>query len=246
MTAFLRQWRVLLSAAVALALLSLPAPASDLPDGFVRLADVDPTVRQDMRYAGGDNFLGRPARGYDAAVCILTEQAADALSRVQKKLAAQDLTLVVFDCYRPESAVKDFAAWVGKSKSRDPQWHPNVSRSDLIRQGYIARRSGHSRGSTVDLAIAQASPPGSTADPRCGAQDTGTLDFGTGFDCLDPRSRTAYSPLPADAARNRKLLVDAMAEAGFRNYTKEWWHFTLANEPFPRRRFDFPVTEQTP
>lgn len=243
MTAFLRQCRVLLAAAIPFALLPLPAPASDLPAGFVRLADVDPTIRQDMRYAGAANFLGRPATGYDAAVCILTEQAASALSKVQVRLAAQDLTLVVFDCYRPESAVKDFADWVGKSKSTDPRWHPNVSRGDLIRQGYIARRSGHSRGSTVDLATAPASPSGSTANPDCGAQDAGTLDFGTGFDCLDPKSRTAYSPLSADAAGNRKLLVEAMANAGFRNYAKEWWHFTLKDEPFPRRRFDFPVTE---
>jgi D-alanyl-D-alanine dipeptidase len=231
-----------LTVAAALALLPLPALASDLPAGFVRLADIDLTIRQDMRYAGSANFLGRAAKGYDAPVCILTTEAAKALSEVQKTLAAQSLTLVVFDCYRPDRAVKDFAAWVRQSKSRDPLWHPNVRRSDLIRQGYIASRSGHSRGSTVDLAIAPVSLPASPANPVCGAQDAGTLDFGTGFDCLDPQSHTAYSPLSPDAVKNRKLLVDAMSAAGFRNYRNEWWHFTLANEPF-RKRFDFPVTE---
>jgi D-alanyl-D-alanine dipeptidase len=232
------------SPAAVAALLSLAATAAsaaDLPAGFVRLADVDPSIRQDMRYAGGENFLGRPAAGYDAPACILTKQAAEALSKVQKTLAAEKLTLVVFDCYRPVSAVEDFAAWVRGSKSKDPLWHPNVRRSDLIRQGYIATRSGHSRGSTVDLAIApivSAAP----SNPACGAQNAGTLDFGTGFDCLDPTSATAYTPLPSEAAANRKRLVEAMRAAGFRNYKNEWWHFTLVGEPFPNRRFDFPIT----
>lgn len=222
--------------------LALPALAADLPTGFVRLADTDPSIRQDMRYAGSANFLGRPAKGYDAPVCILTREAAEALSRVQKILASRNLTLVVFDCYRPDRAVKDFAAWVKQSRAKDPLWHPNVRRSDLIRQGYIASRSGHSRGSTVDLAIAPTTPIASPTNPACGAQNAGTLDFGTGFDCLDPKSRTAHSPLSPDAAKNRTLLVDAMSAAGFRNYKNEWWHFTLANEPF-RKRFDFPVTD---
>ena len=224
------------------ALISTSALAADLPAGFVRLADIDPTIRQDIRYAGSANFLGRPAKGYDAPACILTRQAADALSKVQKALAPQNLTLVVFDCYRPDRAVKDFAAWVRRSKSKDALWHPNVRRSDLIKQGYIASRSGHSRGSTVDLAIASASP-GPSSNPVCGAKNAGTLDFGTGFDCLDPQSRTAYSPLSPDAVKNRKLLVDAMSAAGFHNYRNEWWHFTLVNEPFSKR-FDFPVTAE--
>jgi D-alanyl-D-alanine dipeptidase len=235
--------RVLLRAAAVavLAVLPLPALAADLPAGFVRLADIDPTIRQDMRYAGSANFLGRRAKGYEAPVCILTKQAAEALSKVQKSLAVQNLTLVVFDCYRPDSAVKDFVAWVKQSKAKDPLWHPNVRRSDLIKQGYIASRSGHSRGSTVDLAIAPTTPPNPPINPACGAQNAGTLDFGTGFDCLDPKSRTAYSPLSPDAVKNRKMLVDAMSATGFRNYRNEWWHFTLNNEPFPKQRFDFVV-----
>lgn len=227
--------------AIFLALLTSPTHAADLPWGFVRLADIDPTIRQDMRYAGSANFLDRPAKGYDAPVCILTRQAADALSKVQKNLKAENLTLVVFDCYRPVRAVKDFVRWVGSSKSTDPRWHPNVRRSDLIRQGYIASRSGHSRGSTVDLAIAPTTP-GAPTNPQCGAQNAGTLDFGTGFDCLDPKSATAYTPLPSEAAANRRRLVDEMRAAGFRNYKNEWWHFTLVGEPFPNGHFGFPVT----
>ena len=229
-------------AVLASLLVPLPATASELPAGFVRLRDVDPEIRQDIRYAGSANFLKRPAKGYDAPVCILTRKAAEALSRVQKSLDP-GFTLVVFDCYRPDRAVKDFANWVGQSKQKDPLWHPNVRRRDLIRQGYIASRSGHSRGSTVDLAIVPLDPAGKTANPSCGAQDTGSLDFATGFDCIDPKSRTAYSPLPKEAAANRRLLVEAMKAEGFRNYSKEWWHFTLNEEPFPKRYFDFPVTD---
>lgn len=238
--AFGSLFRALISA--ILMLFPLPALAADLPAGFVRLADIDPTIRQDMRYAGSDNFLGRPAKGYEAPACILTKQAADALSRVQQSLTP-DFTLVVFDCYRPDRAVKDFAGWVSQSKAKDPAWHPNVRRSDLIRQGYIARRSGHSRGSTVDLAIAPLAQGKAPTDPKCGAKGAQTLDFATGFDCLDPKSTTAYSPLPPIAVSNRKRLVDAMTAAGFRNYSKEWWHFTLNAEPFPKRYFDFPVTD---
>ena len=233
----------LAAAAALLSLASTAAGAADLPAGFVRLADVDPSIRQDMRYAGGANFLGRPAAGYDAPACILTKQAAEALSKAQKTLAAEKLTLVVFDCYRPVSAVEDFVGWVKQGKSMDPRWHPNVRRSDLIKQGYIASRSGHSRGSTVDLAVAPIAPA-APSNPICGAQNAGTLDFGTGFDCLDPTSATTYTPLSSEAAANRKRLVGTMRAAGFRNYKNEWWHFTLVGEPFPDKRFDFPITAQ--
>ncbi|RUU03010.1 D-alanyl-D-alanine dipeptidase [Mesorhizobium sp. USDA-HM6] len=222
-------------------LMPLPAHADPLPAGFVRLADVDPTIRQDIRYAGIENFLHRKADGYEAPVCILTEQAAKALSRVQKAFAAKGLTLVVFDCYRPARAVADMRKWTREGGAPDPQWFPKVERGDLIAKGYVGELSSHSRGSTVDLAIAKTTKK-SAAHPACGALDAGTLDFGTGFDCFDPSSETAHRPLPAEAATNRKMLLAAMRAAGFRNYAREWWHFTLADEPFPKQRFDFPVT----
>jgi len=228
---------------IALLTSALPALAADLPAGFVRLADVDASIRQDMRYAGADNFLGRPAKGYEAPVCILTEQAAKSLSRVQRALAAEKLTLVVFDCYRPEQAVSDFVGWVEAGGAIDSRWSPKTRRSDLISKGYIGARSAHSRGSTVDLGIApedESSEP--IAEPACGARGTKTIDFGTGFDCFDKKSETAFRPLPGNAAANRKRLVSAMRAAGFKNYRREWWHFTLSGEPFPKQRFDFPVT----
>ena len=223
-------------------LLTLPALAADLPAGFVRLKDIDPTIRQDMRYAGSANFLGRPAKGYDAPACILTPEAAEALSKAQKALASEQLTLVVFDCYRPTSAVADFVAWTRQGGKIDPMWSPKVKRRDLVSQGYIAGRSAHSRGSTVDIGIAPLDPAAAAPDPSCGAAGARTLEFGTGFDCFDPTSNTAHAPLPAGASENRRKLVQAMKAQGFRNYAAEWWHFTLNGEPFPRKRFGFPVT----
>jgi D-alanyl-D-alanine dipeptidase len=231
-----------LLAVLLLGPLSLPAFASGLPPGFVYLRDVDPTIRQDMRYAGPFNFLGRPASGYDAAECILTDAAAKALSAVQKKVADRGLTLVVFDCYRPARAVADFAAWVKQGGPPDPRWYPRTRRGDLIAEQYIASHSSHSRGSTVDLALAPADGSKPAApDPECGAEKTGTVAFGTGFDCLDGKSRTAFRPLSPEAIVNRKTLVAAMQAQGFRNYAREWWHFTLKGEPFKQQEFDFPV-----
>lgn len=218
-----------------------PAHADALPAGFVRLADVDPSIRQDIRYAGSDNFLHRKVKGYDAPACILTQQAAKALSAVQKTIAARGLTLVVFDCYRPARAVVDIGGWTKQDGPADPQWYPRVKRSDLIAKGYVGELSAHSRGSTVDVAIARTDGR-SSPNPACGAVDADTLDFGTGFDCFDPMSETAQRGLASEAAANRKMLVDAMRAGGFKNYAREWWHFTVASEPFAKERFDFPIT----
>ncbi|SJM35946.1 D-alanyl-D-alanine dipeptidase [Mesorhizobium delmotii] len=218
-----------------------PVLSADLPAGFVRLADIDRTIRQDIRYARTDNFLHRKAAGYDAPVCILTGRAAEALSGVQKAIAAVGLTLVVFDCYRPARAVSDMGEWTGEGGSPDPQWYPTVKRKDLIAKGYVGELSTHSRGSTVDVALARADRK-TAPKQACGVSDAETLDFGTGFDCFDPMSETAHRPLAGEATANRNRLVEAMRAGGFRNYAREWWHFTLENEPFPKQRFDFPVT----
>lgn len=230
-----------LAATILVTATPLPAFADPLPAGFVRLADIAPSIRQDIRYAGSDDFLHRKVSGYDAPVCILTRQAAQALAGVQMAIAVRGLTLVVFDCYRPARAVADMGEWTREGGPSDPQWYPKVERGDLIAKGYIGELSAHSRGSTVDLAIARTDHPSSTK-PACGAADADTLDFGTGFDCFDPRSETAHRPLGNDAAANRKLLVDTMRAGGFKNYVREWWHFTLEQEPFAKERFDFSVS----
>lgn len=241
---------LLLPSLAALVASAPPAAAGDLPPGFVRLADVDATIRQDMRYAGPFNFLGRKVAGYGAPACILTREAAAALKRAQAKLVAQGFSLKVYDCYRPAAAVADFARW-----ARDPdtatkaEYYPAEEKAQLFRRGYIASRSGHSRGSTVDLTIVPKDKPAAapagfagpcTAPPAERRADE-SVDMGTAFDCFDDRASTRHPAIVGEPARHRRILLDAMREAGFVNYAREWWHFGLANEPFPKTYFDFPV-----
>jgi len=229
-------------------MLLLPAPVlagATLPRGFVYLRDIDPTIVQDIRYAGSHNFVGRPIKGYLAAECILSVSAANALALAQKRLAEKKLSLIVWDCYRPKRAVADFFAW-----SRDParaemkaEFYPRTDKANLFALGYVAIRSAHSRGSTVDLGIVPAdvssAPPRDPSQPlrACTAPkserfEDGTIDLGTGPDCLDALASTS-SPLVGTVARgNRQMLKSVMREAGFRSYFREWWHFELVNAPF--------------
>jgi len=201
--------------------------ARDRPAAFVDAAAVVPGLTADIRYAGSHNFVGRPIEGYQAPRCLMTQAAADALAGVARDLAPR-LVIKVFDCYRPVRAVMNFVRW-----ARDPndqaekaEFYPNVDKRTLFRDGYIASRSGHSRGSTMDLTLA-------TADGH-------ELDMGTPFDLFSPKSWSDASVTPEQHA-NRMLLAAAMRRRGFRGYDKEWWHFTLRDEPFPDTYFDFPV-----
>ncbi len=192
---------VLTRAGLALTIVMLPVWASAgsaLPRGFVYLRDIDPTIVQDIRYAGSHNFVGRPIKGYLAAECILSASAANALATVQRKLAEKKLSLIVWDCYRPTRAVADFLQW-----SRDPvhsemkaEFYPRTDKQKLFALGYLATRSAHSRGSTVDLGIvpadfSSAAPPNlpqplkACTAPKGDRFEDGTIDFGTGYDCLD-------------------------------------------------------------
>lgn len=220
---------------------------------LVYLRDIDGSILQDMRYAGPNNFTGRRVPGYGAAECMLLRDVADALSRVQQSLAGRNLSLRVYDCYRPRRAVRAFEAWA-KDPGGDPllkRFHPNLEKNQLFDLGYIASISGHSRGDTVDLTLVSLparktaafkadAPYGSCAGPaEVRAPDAG-VDMGTGFDCFDPLSHTKAAEISPEQRRWRQLLVDAMARQGFRNYHKEWWHFTY----MPERRgrtFDVPI-----
>lgn len=221
-------------------LLPGPAFAADLPAGFVRLADTDPAIGQDIRYAGSDNFTGRPVTGYEAPACILTAKAAKALARARATVEARGMMLVVFDCYRPPRAVDDLVEWSRKPGPPDPRWFPRVRRDELLAKGYVGLQSNHSRGSTVDLTLAPVGRPNAVT-VGCTPPPEGAVDMGSGFDCFDPVSATASKAASSEARGNRALLVEAMRAAGFRNYAGEWWHFSLADEPFPKQRFDFPV-----
>jgi zinc D-Ala-D-Ala dipeptidase len=215
--------------------------------------DIDPSILQDIRYATPNNFTGREVPGYAAAECMLLRDVAEALSRVQQGLLQHKLSLKVYDCYRPRRAVRAFESWV-RNPELDPQlkrFHPNLEKSELIGLGYIASVSGHSRGDTVDvtlvsLPIRKARPfkidaaYGSCAGPPEARAPDGSVDMGTSFDCFDPLSHTKAPGLTPQQQRWRQALVEAMAEQGFRNYQKEWWHFTY----MPERRgrtFDVPI-----
>lgn len=233
------------------AVLAAVAPAraeTGLPDGFVHLAAVAPTIRQDIRYAGSRNFLGRPVAGYQAAECILTRPAAEALARVQAEVSRRGLTLLVWDCYRPERAVADFMAWTRDAGDQRMRaiYYPALDKRDLPRLGYLSSRSAHSRGSTVDLGLAPLAGSGTGGQGACTAPhgariDDGAVDLGTAYDCFDTLSHTRDPRIGREAAANRALLARAMQRHGFRGYAREWWHFQLVREPFPGRVFDFPV-----
>lgn len=248
----------LFAAAIFLAL-TFPGLAAELREGFVRLSAVAPQIEQDIRYFGSHNFVGRPIDGYDAGECILTQQAAAALVAVARDLEPERLGLQVYDCYRPVRAVANFAAW---AKDHDDlgmqaEFYPRIDKADLFDLGYIANRSGHSRGSTVDLAIRrldQETPlPWQAAKklvdctlPESERFADGILDFGTGYDCFDVKAHHGAGGIEPAAAANREKLAVVMEENGFKRYAEEWWHYTLAEEPFPDTYFEFPVTAAVP
>jgi len=234
------------------------ASAADLPEDFVYLRDVDPTILQDMRYAGSDNFTGTRVPGYDAPECVLLRPAAEALKAVQADLRPKGLTLKVYDCYRPTRAVAAFVAWAKEPDvpSAKMVHYPNLPKTALF-PDYIATRSGHSRGATVDLTLvpiaagSQGSAPAESAAPRsCTAPQEarapdGSLAMGTSFDCFDVKANTAAPGLTGEERANRAMLVDAMQAHGFETYPKEWWHFTYQPEPYPETYFDFPIEPRT-
>ncbi len=231
-----------------------PEPPSALPDGLVHLRDFAPGIVQEMRYHTAYNFVGEPIDGYEAPTCILTEPAARALAKVQADLEARGYGLKVYDCYRPQRAVDHFVRWAGNlnDERMKTAFYPDEPKRYLVSRGYIARRSGHSRGSTVDLTVIRqpAAEPTSYPTPDSLHTCTGAvgerfpetgLDMGTAYDCLSPRAATENPEVGEDALANRRMLRSVMMQHGFRNYQKEWWHYTLRNEPFPDTYFDVPV-----
>lgn len=218
---------------VVVLLFSHGVSAGELPKGFVDARTVIPDLRLELRYLGTDNFVGQRVDGYRAERCILTGEAAAALKQVQDDLRPFGLALKVYDAYRPQRAVDHFDRWArALSDTRTKMaFYPDVAKKDLFRLGYIAGRSSHSRGSTVDLTIVVA------ADGQPGRD----LDMGTGFDLFGPASWPASTTVTAEQRAHRLLLRSLMVRHGFVPFDMEWWHFTLAHEPYPATYFDFPV-----
>jgi D-alanyl-D-alanine dipeptidase len=250
----MQKWQLIL--AITLTGLGLSGPqtarAQALPGGFVYLRDIDPGIIQDIRYAGLNNFVGRPLAGYGAGECVVKREVGLMLKSVQEELALQGLSLKMLDCYRPARAVADMVAWSkdGRETPAQRRYNPAFSKQDLFRLGYIAERSGHSRGAAVDLTLVDLKADNSGSfDPAkpyadCTANvkeraPEGSVDMGTGYDCSDVKSHTAARSITAAQRRWREKLVLLMARRGFVNYSKEWWHFSLPGAG--AQAYDFPI-----
>ena len=229
-------------------------PTEALPPGFVHLQTLDPTILTEVRYAGAHNFIGRPVPGYEAPEVVLTREAAEALAEVQADVRPMGYTLKVYDGYRPQRAVDEFVRWAADpdDDAMRAEFYPDVPKDRLFPERYIAERSGHSRGSTVDLTLVElpATPtaPWMPGDPLrpCTAPHgerwpDNSIDMGTGFDCFSEKSHHGSDAISEQARANREILLSAMERHGFEPYPEEWWHYTLADEPFPDAYFNFPI-----
>ena len=213
-------------------ILMIPALAQkqQIPQGFTYLNKMIPDIVLEVRYAGSNNFLGTPVEGYKEEVVILSTPAAQALTKVQQELKTLGYCLNVFDGYRPQRAVNHFISWakVSGDTLKKQQFYPDVDKKDLFNLGYISSRSGHSRGSTVDLTI---------IDYNTGKE----VDMGGAYDFFGELSHHNYSGISEAQKKNRDLLKKIMIKHGFSPYAQEWWHYTYQPEPFPDTYFDFVI-----
>jgi zinc D-Ala-D-Ala dipeptidase len=241
----------ILAALLALMTIST-AHAQSLPGGFVYLRDIDPSIIQDIRYATSNNFVGRPLAGYGVGECVVKREIGLRLKAVQQELVAQNLSLKMFDCYRPARASLDMVRWSqnGHETAAERRYNPKIPKTELFRLGYIASRSQHSTGAALDLTLVDLKADNSGKyDPSKAYADCtapvearppeGSVDMGTGYDCTDLKGHTAAPSISPDQRAWRKRLVAAMARQGFVNYAKEWWHFSLPGAG--GAAYDFPI-----
>ncbi|MFG3273951.1 M15 family metallopeptidase [Streptomyces luteogriseus] len=228
------------------------------PEDFVALRSVDPTIIQEMRYVTPHNFVGERIDGYRQPICILTRPAAQALHKAQRRLLRKGYTLKVYDCYRPQRAVDHFVRWAEDldDEAMKGEFYPNVDKTRLFADGYIAAKSGHSRGSTLDVTLVRlpAKPtrpyhPGEPLVPCFAPQGErfpdNSIDMGTGFDCFDTLSHTLDPRIQGRQRANRLLLKSTLEDLGFVNLAEEWWHYTFKPEAHPDTYFDFPVARKS-
>jgi len=200
-------------------------------DDFVFVDEFVPGIRWDAKYATWDNFTGKPVDGYHANRIVGTRALCAALDRAREKAASFGFGLLLWDGYRPQRAVDCFLRWSqqpedGRTK---PRHYPNIDRPEIFKQGYVAAKSGHSRGATVDLTL----------------YDLATdelVPMGGDHDLMDAVSHHRATAITEVEARNRHQLRSVMEACGFDSYDREWWHYTLKHEPYPQSYFDFPIT----
>lgn len=200
---------------------------------FVLLSDYVPSCVQEIRYFSTYNFIGDRIDGYEQPVAIITKQAARALKSVANEMAVKGYRLKIFDAYRPATAVKHFVLWgiEDLDQRMKPFFYPDLDKQDLFNLGYIASKSSHSRGSTVDLTL---------LDMATGKE----IDMGSPFDYFSEKSHPDYDGVTDEQHENRMLLRDVMVRYGFEPIDCEWWHFTLKDEPYRDTYFEFPVNTE--
>lgn len=197
---------------------------------FVFLDEMLPGVRWDAKYATWDNFTGKPVDGYEANRVVGTRALAAALAQARTRAGALGYGLLLWDGYRPQRAVDCFLRWAAQPEdgATKEAHYPYIARSEMVSKGYVAPQSGHSRGSAIDLTLYRL--------------DTGVLvPMGTCFDFMDERSHHASVNVSAAEAENRRVLRAVMEDSGFVPFACEWWHYSLKDEPYPNRYFDFPI-----
>ena len=244
--------KILLTIFITLTL-SVQYFSQNIPEGFVEIREIIPDVSLDLRYLTNHNFLGVPVDGYRTEKCYITKAAADSLAKVQEELRKFNLSLKIYDAYRPQQAVDHFVRWAKDLSDTltKKEFYPTVDKSRLFVDGYIAEKSGHSRGSTVDLTIVPIPlpyQPEFDINNQCECFEStdkrfkdNSIDMGTGFDCFHSLSHTENIKLTPQQRANRLLLKSLMDKYGFKNLAEEWWHFTLRNEPYPNTYFDFEI-----
>ena len=203
------------------------------PSGFVLLADYVPSIVQEIRYYSTYNFIGDKIDGYEQPCAIITKEAARALKTVSNELNVQGYRMKVFDCYRPACAVKHFVMWgLEDTDIRMKEYfYPDLVKQELFSKGYVASRSSHSRGSTIDLTL---------LDMKTGKD----LDMGSPFDMFSEVSHPDYKGITEEQYSNRMILRNVMLRNGFAPIDCEWWHFMLKDEPYPDTYFEFPVSAE--
>jgi len=211
-------------------LFCLEGKGQKLPDGFTYLSEIDPTIKKELRYFTTNNFIGIPIDGYKNNKIILTTPTARALKEIQTKLMSSGLSIKIFDAYRPQQAVNHFIRWakVMNDTLMKQFYYPDVQKSELFTLGFIALKSGHRGGSTVDLSI---------VDIKTNRE----LDMGSSYDFFGEKSHPFYKKITDKQMKNRMLLRSIMIKNGFIPYDNEWWHFTLKDEPYPTTYFNFTI-----
>lgn len=214
-----------------LGLFSLQFVPAQIPESFGYISKEIPEIHLDIRYATKNNFMGRVVKGYASPKVVLTKKALIALKNAEADFKHIGLGIKVFDAYRPQRAVDDFMVWIKVENDTlmKQHYYPDLDKKDLVPQGYIAEKSGHSRGSTIDLSLIY------LKGDKAGKE----LDMGGRWDFFGKRSNYDFPEINQKQKENRALLQKIMSEHGFIPYAQEWWHFSLAEEPFPTTYFDF-------